>query len=80
VLRGGDYCRADSDLLYGHVEQVVARDERKAVLLRCSSCGWPYEDGQRFDPVHVSVGEARERFGYSCDRSPLTGSAASVAA
>jgi hypothetical protein len=66
--RGCDYCRADSNMLYGHVEQVAASAERRTVLLRCPQCGWLYEDDQRSDPVHVSADKARERFEYSFGR------------
>src|SRR5262249_25263496 len=48
--RGCDYCRADSNMFYGHVEQMAASDERRTVLLRCPQCGWLYEDDQRSDP------------------------------
>lgn len=63
--RGCDYCRSDSNLLYGHVEQVASSDDRGTVLLRCPQCGWLYEDDQRSEPAPVSAEVAHERFAYS---------------
>ncbi len=65
--RGCDYCRADSNMLNGHVEQVASSEAHRTVLLRCSHCEWLYEDDQRSEPVPISAEDASERFGYSVD-------------
>jgi len=65
--RGRDYCRADSHMLYGHIEQVASSEAHRTVLLLCPQCEWLYEDDQRSEPVHVSTADARERFGFTFD-------------
>jgi len=41
---GCDFCRDDSNRLFGHVTQVGSNDSRRMILIRCPRCGTLYEN------------------------------------
>lgn len=62
--RGCGYCADDSNLYFGHVEQIGSSDALRKLLLRCPRCGWLYEasaSGPK-DAVHISPSDAERRF------------------
>ena len=62
--RGCEYCRDDSNMLFGHVEQIGTNDELGCLLLRCPRCKWLYEKDWRDDPIHISSESAHERYAF----------------
>jgi uncharacterized C2H2 Zn-finger protein len=41
--RGREYCAADDNMCFGHVEQIGSSDSLRKILLRCPRCGWLYQ-------------------------------------
>jgi hypothetical protein len=62
--RSCDYCADDSNMYYGHVEQIDSSEARQTLLLRCPCCGSLYEISPRgaMEATRLTDREAAERF------------------